>query len=156
MNKKILVVGIGNPIRQDDGIGPYCAAQMQNDCKWENNKLVDYMVVHQLDVVYGEIFAGYELILFFDADALEGSEAFRLEKIRPQPRHHPFTSHIGSVPDILSLAAEIYGAVPQAFLVAVRGLTFGVGEGLSPVAMSNAEKAVKAAQTLIDELFPLG
>ncbi len=156
--KKILLVGIGNPIRQDDGIGPYCVNLLKEIeiLKREKRELVDYMVVHQLDMIHCEAFARYSLIIFIDADAEEGYEPFRKEEVNRKPESQPFTSHIGSIPDILSLTAGLYGVMPQAYLVAIRGLSFEVGEELSSTAVSNAQKAIVVIKNLIDQFFPLG
>lgn len=155
MKAKILVVGIGNPIRRDDGIGPYCISLLQADVS-QRNKLVDYLVVHQLDVTQCEIFAGYGLILFIDADAVTSTEPFRVEQITAGSMPRAFTSHIGSIPDIMSLTASLYGVTPRAWLVAVQGVDFEVGEGLSPAASDNAGLAAAEVSRLIEKFFPLG
>jgi len=156
VKQKVLVVGIGNPVRQDDGIGPYCVKILQQTLDGAKRKLVDCMTVHQLDVIHCDTFSEYPFIIFIDADALNGPEAFRLEVIHPEPGPQPFTSHIGSIPEILSLTGSIFGVFPKAYLVAVRGMSFEVGEDLTPVAVKNANEALEIVNRLIDELFPLG
>ncbi|PKM46295.1 MAG: hypothetical protein CVV03_05690 [Firmicutes bacterium HGW-Firmicutes-8] len=155
MNEKALVVGIGNQIRQDDGIGPYCVNLLKELLSPEKRELVDYLVVHQLDVIHCDLFSGYRLIVFIDADALSGSEPYRVEEIRPEPVSRPFTSHIGSIQDILSLTCRLYDSAPAGYLFAVRGLSFDVGEELTPEAICNSRKAVEAVKRLIDKFFPL-
>ncbi len=154
MRQKLLLVGIGNPIRQDDNIGQYCVSILQEKLNGEKKKLVDFITVHQLDVIHCEVFSRYQFILFIDADAKNGPETFRLEEVFPEPESHPFTSHIGSVNDILSLTGWIFGFVPRAYLLAVRGMSYEVGEGLTPEAVKNAGEAIQAVDKLIDELFP--
>lgn len=154
MNRRVLILGIGNPIRQDDGLGLYCIDLMKNSRSEGKSKLVDYMAVHQLDVIHSEIFARYSLLILIDADALNGPESVRIEEIEPEAKGHPFTSHIGSVSDILALTRRLHGTSPKTYLVAVRGASFEVGEGLSPTALHNAVEAVAAVESLIDKFLP--
>lgn len=155
MKRKVLVVGIGNEIRQDDGIGPFSVNLIREIWSDEKRELVDLMTVHQLDVLHCDIFTGYPVIIFIDADAGQGNESFRIEEIRPEPASRPFTSHIGSIPDLLSLTGTLHETTPRAYLVAVKGASFEVGEGLSRTAVNNVRQALAALDKLIGEFFPL-
>jgi len=155
MERKALVVGIGNRIRQDDSIGHYCVELLLKKLGPEKKELVDCLSVHQLDVVFCDLFAQYPLIIFLDADARDGKEPFLLEEVFPEPVSSPFTSHIGSIPDILSLTQRLYGVRPQAYITAVRGENFEIGEEISRTAAHNACKAVERVCRLISEFFPL-
>jgi len=152
--KRVLVVGIGNQIRQDDAIGPYVIDLLEKRLQPEKKELVDFMVVHQLDLVHCEKFAGYTLIIFIDADAVQGDEDVRVEEVLPRPGVHPFTTHIGSIPDLMALTHNLYGVSPKTYLIAVKGWAFEVGEGLSPEALKNAGTAYDFACKLIDEFLP--
>lgn len=155
MKKKALAVGIGSLIREDDGIGPYCVKLLQQKESWAKKELVDYLVVHQLDVIHCAVFAEYELVIFIDADAQDGYDIIRVEEILPEPKPHHFTSHIGSISDIMSLTGGLFGVTPKAYLAAVKGASFGVGDTLSPEAKENSREAVEIVQQLIDKFFPL-
>lgn len=152
---KVLIVGVGNPIRQDDDIGPYCVRIFQQESNELKKKLVDCMTVHQLDVLHCEIFARYQCIIFIDADACPGTEPIRLEEVSPQPKAQPFTTHIGSISDIMYFTEHLCGVTPKVYLLAIKGLSFEVGEGLSPVAVKNSEEALLILNKLINESFPL-
>ena len=155
MAKRILLVGIGNIIRQDDGVGPYCISLLKASIIAERKKLVDFFSVHQLDITCCEYFANYSLIIFIDADAGKGGEPFILQEVGPGFGSRSFSSHIGSIPDLLSLTGRIYGKTPKAYIVAIRGSMFEVGDRLSALAHNNACKAVEQINRLIDRAFPL-
>ncbi len=155
MDRKALVVGMGNIIRQDDGIGPYCINLLKDNMTQEKKKLVDFMTVHQLDVLHCQRFAGYELLIFIDADARAGGEPFIVEEADSLPHSRHFTSHIGSIPDLLAMTGTLYGKTPRAYIVAIRGRDFEVGDRLSPEAMQNAAQAAREVSRLIDQAFPL-
>lgn len=154
MDRKVLVVGIGNVIRQDDGVGAFCAALIEENLQEEKKKLVDVITVHQLDVLHCEQFARYELLIFIDADARVGEAPFVVEEAASQPDSRHFTSHIGSIPDLLVLTGTLYGKTPRAYTVAVRGRIFEAGDRLSPEACRNARKAITEVIRLIDEVLP--
>lgn len=155
MKQRVLVIGIGNPLRQDDGTGPYCVSLLETKTKNKNKELVDYLTVHQLDVLHSSIFAGYSVIIFIDADSAVYPGGLRVEEILPESKERPFTTHIGAIPDILAVTQTLYGATPKAFLIAVAGSSFEIGEGLSEAAAGNSQKAVDVALQLIGEFFPL-
>ena len=154
MDRKALVIGIGNVIRQDDGVGAFCAALIKENLNEEKKKLVDVITVHQLDVLHCEQFAGYELLIFIDADARDGEAPFVVEEAASQPDSRHFTSHIGSIPDLLALTGTLYGKTPRAYTVAVRGKVFEVGDRLSSEVCRNARKAITEVIRLIDDALP--
>ncbi len=156
MTPKILIVGVGNPIRQDDGVGHYCVALLEKGLVQERKKLVDFMVVHQLDIAHCERFADYKLIIIVDADAQIGYEPLRIEQVDAHASTQPFTSHIGSASDLLSLTQALHGSNPKMYIVAVRGECFEVGEGLTSIARENANLVLAIVEGLLQELFPLG
>jgi len=59
----MLIVGIGNPIRSDDGIGNYV-------CEKINSMTVpgiETLCMHQLQVEFIEMFSGYDTVMIVDA-----------------------------------------------------------------------------------------
>jgi hydrogenase maturation protease len=152
--KKVLIVGIGNPIRQDDDLGPHCIRQLEEKLSVNNKELVDLMIVHQLDVLHCNVFAEYQMVIFIDADARLENNSVIVEEISPEPQQKQFTSHIGSIADIMALTGNMFGITPKTYLIAIKGASFEIGEGLSPVALDNAETALQKINYLINEFFP--
>ncbi len=62
-----------------------------------------------------------------------------------------FTTHALAPAAVLALCHELYGRVPKAYVLAVRGYDWEIGEGLS----EGAERNLAAALTLLKELLPV-
>ena len=78
---KTLVLGIGNPILGDDGIGFYVAQELANKVK---NKNIDVKnaSVSGLDLL--ELIAGYDKAIIVDAIKTEDGEAGQIYKLSPE------------------------------------------------------------------------
>ncbi|MEZ4670599.1 MAG: hydrogenase maturation protease [Anaerolineae bacterium] len=122
----ILVIGYGNLLRADDGIG--CVA-----AQWLEQRHGDWQVQisHQLvpEMVTG--LAKADQVIFIDAR--EGGQAGTVicEPLEPQDGGGAFTHHV-SPAGLLSAAQELYGATPQGWIISVVGAVFDYCERLSP------------------------
>ena len=123
-----LVIGIGNPLRGDDGAAWQLLAPWQ---LWDGVHLVQ-----QLTPEWAAPLATVQRVLFVDAwlgDHPGGSE---LRLLQPDPdaagASSPSGSHGLEPAGLLALAAVLYGAQPQAHLLLLPAFDFGHGTGLSP------------------------
>jgi hydrogenase maturation protease len=126
-----LVLGIGNPGRRDDGLG---AALVERLAKRRLKGVVcdaDY----QLNVEDALACAAHDLVVFVDA-ARGLRRPFAFTRVRPAAGL-PALSHALSPGAVLGIAAGLYGKTPDARLLAVRGHSFAVGEGLTARAEEN-------------------
>jgi len=124
-----LVIGIGNPLRSDDGVG------------WRLAEEVDGLAVHQLTPELAAELARVDRVLFVDAWQAPLAEA---GSGRPQPRLRPLCpaggtsggtsgcSHRLEPAELLALAAALYGAQPVAAELLLPAWGFAHGTGLSP------------------------
>ena len=67
LNKKICVVGIGNPLRSDDGIGEYVCKKILEK-KIPNLSVI---VTQQLDMGISEELSEFDSVIFGDASENE-------------------------------------------------------------------------------------
>lgn len=120
-----LIIGYGNPLRRDDGIG------------WEvvqalNNLPDDVMCIatHQLTPELTAQIATVHNVIFVDA-CVDG-EAGTVQICPTIPAHdtHPHTHHL-TPHALLMLAKLLYDATPSACLITITGADFGMGEGIS-------------------------
>jgi hydrogenase maturation protease len=133
---RILILGYGNPGRQDDGLGPAVAAGI-DALGWPNVTAYDN---YQLNIEDALDVAAHEIVWFVDA-AKSGSPPFAVSELSPAPTIE-FTSHIVRPEAILAIAQQCYGATPEAFLLAVRGYDFEFVEALTPGAADNLRAAL--------------
>lgn len=132
---RILILGYGNPGRQDDGLGPAVAAGIDR-LGWPNVTAYDN---YQLNIEDALEVAAHEIVWF--VDAAKAGPAYEVQDLAPSPTIE-FTSHLVRPAVILAIARDYYGRRPQAFLLAVRGYQFEFVEELTPDATDNLSAAL--------------
>lgn len=133
---RILVLGYGNPAREDDGLGPMVVAEIErlalpNVAIYDNYQLVveDAFDIAEADIVW-----------FVDA-ARSGPEPFEIRALVPASEIS-LTSHSVTPEVLLALAQRYYGKAPIAYLMGIRGYAFEFAEGLSEQAKGNLQQAL--------------
>ncbi len=132
-----LVIGYGNELRRDDGVGPRVARTV---AAWGVHGVLA-VALHQLTPELAEAVAGASEVFFVDAAA--GDDAgVRVRLLRPNlPRSA--LGHTSSPSELLTLAQVLYGRRPRAWLVTVHAPDLDFGEELSPVAARGMDEALR-------------
>lgn len=145
----ILLIGYGNPGRQDDGLGPTLANALATSDIPGLTIDSDY----QLTVDDAATVAAHDVVVFMDA-CVCGSEPFTFGPIQPE-RAVSFSSHSMTPPTVLALAQELFGASTRGYVLGVRGYCFDeFSERLSPQAQMNLDAARRFLEVLLqDEVF---
>jgi hydrogenase maturation protease len=140
----ITVIGYGNPLRHDDGIGPEVAHHVQH---WVATgvpgfKDVEALVCHQLTPELAEPISRSEFVIFVDA-AQNGCPGQVVEAtVSSAPEAQPFTHSV--TPAALLRGAQIlYGSSPHACLLTATGESFEYGIGLTHCAESAVNKLLR-------------
>jgi hydrogenase maturation protease len=137
-DKRVLLIGYGNPGRLDDGLGPALAAAIEA----KNLPGVDVDSDYQLTVEDAADIAKYDVVVFADADT-SGPEPFWVRRIRAGNSEMNFSTHSVSPEAVLVLARDMFQSEPQAYLLGIRGYEFNeFGEWLCPQAERNLAEAV--------------
>ena len=133
----ILVIGIGNPSRGDDALGPLCIEQLEALALPGVELLTDF----QLQVEYALDLAGRQAVVFVDA-AADGAEPFDFRPVEAVA-DSSHTSHVLS-PQAVLAACERVGVTPpsSAWVMAIRGYGFDLGEPLGQGAEGNLAAAL--------------
>lgn len=134
--KKILIIGIGNTLRSDDGIGKYIC-----DCIEKINvPNVHCTTAYQLETNLLEEFIQYDTVIIADA-AVSGKPVSFINAATLE--HQPVSSsHHADAASMVVLAKQLYQKDIEIFLCAVRGNNFEMGEQLSTIAVHHADDAV--------------
>src|SRR5438445_806333 len=124
---RILIVGYGNPLRSDDGIG-WRAAEELAQCLSAPG--VEILIRAQLTPEIADDVRRSDTIIFIDAthDGEPGELTF--QRITAKSQAGGF-SHDLSPAALLALCGHIYRRYPAAFLVSLCGDCFDHGEKLS-------------------------
>ena len=128
-----LVIGVGNTLRTDDGIGPRIVSSLP---PFHGVKTI---TVHQLTPELTDRLSRARRVLFVDAD-WEGGK-MRLERVAEERRP---PGHTFSPGGLLSLTHAVCGATPEGWLLAVPGYDFKLGEQLSEEAEAILPSATEA------------
>ena len=133
-----LIIGIGNPSRGDDAIGPLAIERLEALDLPGVELLTDFQlqVEHALDLV------GRREVVFIDA-AASGAAPFRFDPATPAADASA-TSHALSPAAVLPAFLRVTDEpLPAAFVLAVRGYDFELGAPLSDPAARNLEAALR-------------
>ena len=133
----ILIIGYGNPGRQDDGLGPALAEALEQFDLPGVTVDSDY----QLTVEHAELASRHSVVIFADATK-DDQESFTWTRIVAGAAGVRFSSHHLDPPDVLALSRDLFASEPGGYVLAMRGRRFGELEiGLS----TEAQKDLKAA-----------
>lgn len=150
-----LIIGYGNADRQDDGVGWHILknlAERIGECIPDDpgayieveNDLVDLLFILQIYPELAETVSKYQRVCFVDAHTADIPEGISWFPLEPEYEKSPLTHHM-SPKTVLSISATIYGKVPDAVLVSVRGFHFQFERELSP---QTAALAVDATERI--------
>lgn len=150
MQRGSLLIGWGNPLRQDDGIGWHLAHQLQAEAGHDRQVLA----VQQLTPDLAGALAGCRRALFVDAQmAPAGTPAVRMQ-ITPLPAAagggRPF-SHHQTPQALLQLSAALYGCTPQASQLLLPVTQLGFDAQLSAEAERLLSPAIALARAWLEE-----
>ena len=142
-----LVIGYGNTLRGDDGIGPAVAEEVAA----LGLSGVRVIVAHQLTPELAAELANARLAVFIDA-AVSGEPA-RAVRIQGTVVGE-MTTHVANPCGLLALCTAVYGRCPEAWLVTAAGADFEVRDGLSPTGRENAREVLSYVEYLIRDREP--
>lgn len=142
---KILILGIGNPLRSDDGVGWWLATELSREMLRDD---VHVIATQQLMPEISELASRAERVLFIDATASGEPGTLEFKQIEPGclSRH----SHELSPAGVLRLAQNLYGRCPTACLLAIAGESFTTGDGLSAKVAAALPRAKAEIACFID------
>jgi hydrogenase maturation protease len=133
----ILLFGIGNSGRKDDGLGWKFAEQ----ANLLELPFLDVEFRYQLQIEDVLLICRYDKILFADASHSKLRHGFEYKPCTAA-HHYFFSSHLQTPETILYLAKELYDKSPEATTMAIEGQDWGLGACLSKSATRNLQHAI--------------
>jgi hydrogenase maturation protease len=142
---KTLVVGIGNPLRGDDGLGWQAVGAFAEAAgKGE----VETLFCHGLVPELADVLARVDRVIFVDADASAATGSLGCRQLLAETAQQPF-SHYQTPAALLALTQRLYGRRPEAQLLSLGAADFGAREGLSPQAAAALPLLVARLRALL-------
>ncbi len=139
------MIGFGNPLRSDDGVGWVVAHKLSGE---HQASVVKVIAAHQLLPEMAEEVSKAERVVFVDA-AETGEPGSISEKVVEAVSGRIY-SHELSPAGIMRLAQELYGKSPRAHLLTVAGESFETGDQLSTRAADAIPRLIKRIKTLLE------
>lgn len=136
----LLIYGIGNVGRQDDGLGPLLVERLLESGVPEGVTLDSG---YQLSPEDAALLTGQAVVLFVDASITKDAAApYALQPVYPASELS-FTTHAMSPGALLTLCRRLWGMAPEAYALALPAYAFEINAGLSPAAAANLAAALQ-------------
>lgn len=141
-----LIIGFGNSLRGDDGIGWHAARALADDMELDDD--VEIIACHQLTPELAEPVSQSELVVFLDADA---RQSYGLHCAPVEPLHglgSAFTHQLTPA-RLLGMAAGIFGSSPKSFELTAGATNFECSAECSPEAQELVAEMVSLTRCLV-------
>jgi hydrogenase maturation protease len=138
-----LVIGFGNLLRGDDGMGHRLGDRLANTIEDGSTRV---LAVQQLAPELAEPISDAELVIFIDASCRLPPGSWRCDEIQANPKSIGALGHYFSPEGLLAYAEALFHAKPVAFLVSIGAESFDYGKDLTPTgekALSEIEKHLR-------------
>lgn len=131
--KKLLLLGYGNPDREDDGVAWHIlraitlklglSAPESYEDEFPESDWIDFAFHLQLTPEMAEDISMYANVCFIDAHTGNIPESVRLIDVESEFQHSPFTHHL-TPQSLMSMCETLYRKKPDAALLSVLGHRF--------------------------------
>jgi hydrogenase maturation protease len=141
----LLVIGYGNTLRRDDGVGPRVAETVAQLALPGVRTLACPLLTPEL----AEPAAQARMVVFVDA-AVDAPREVQKRPLAPADSSQ-IMAHAASPATILALARDAFGHAPEAWLITVPVEDLGLGDTFSPLAMRGLATAVDVIRQCVAE-----
>ncbi len=159
-SRDFLVIGYGNTLRGDDGVGPRVAEAIEK----LNLPGVRTLVCQQLSPEHADPVARARTVVFVDAIVNTGDKwqvtsdgkschpthdtrHVQLRKLEPGESSQ-LMAHAADPRTLLALARDVFGHTPEAWLLTIPAVKLDFSEDLTPEAQRGFAEAVEKIQEL--------
>ncbi len=142
-----LIIGYGNPLREDDAIGRRAAALLEERLPPGTAEIIQ---CHQLTPELAAKLESASVVVFLDAACDQPPGAVSCTNVNPQ--HPAAWSHQLSPGQLLALAGQLSGQAPPAFLIRGGILRMDFGENLTETGERTAAQMAERAQEYLSAI----
>ena len=146
MTHGALIIGYGNVLRSDDGVGWHIAERLANDPRFDD---VTVLQRHQLTPELSLDVSRADVVALVDASQGRAAGMFTIERVAASENAVTTWSHRLEPATLLTLAQELYGHAPEVYLVSVGVASLDVGDSLSPALEAALPRVVDALAELL-------
>jgi len=144
----VLVIGYGNALRTDDGVGPAVAERLADDPRLRG---VDVRAAHQLTPELAFDAIGASLLVLVDAAADLPAGEVTVRRLDAGAVAGDVMTHHLDPAGLVGLARELWGTAPPVVLVSVGVSSLELGDTLTADVEEAIPRAVDAVAAIIEE-----
>ena len=162
--KKFLLLGYGNPDREDDGVAWHILRALtvrmglpapdSYEDDFPENPHVDFAFHLQLTPEMAEDISGYEHVCFVDAHTGNIPEEVRIIDVESDFQKSPFTHHL-TAQSLMSICETLYNKKPDSVLLSARGYQLLFSRTLSKQTAALVPEAVELVWAWMNAREPL-
>ena len=146
----VLVFGIGNTLRGDDGLGPLVAERLADTF---TTGTMTVTPCHQLTFDFAQPISHSQCVILVDAAVGGVPGTIACKRVAPQGDLPHTMLHHMEPEALLASTQALYGSVPPTFLWTVVGEQFDFGETLSPVVEGAIPELIERLTAFIEDCF---
>jgi hydrogenase maturation protease len=122
---KILLIGCGNEQQGDDNLGPLLVKDLQQELR-SCSEGVEFMVQPLLGACIAQFLREVDVVIFVQARQDESEDPVTIRQVDPAMGRARMgnTSMGATVPDLLQVARDWFGAMPLCYVVQPKGYEF--------------------------------
>jgi hydrogenase maturation protease len=145
---EILIIGYGNPLRGDDGIGWEAAERLRERIRDER---VEIVTSHQLMPEMADPVSRARRVIFIDADCDNKEGEIVLRSVEPDRSTSELFSHELTPEVLLGVAGRLYGGCAEGVLISVGAGRFECGAEFSEAVRTALPALLEQVQNVCGE-----
>lgn len=146
---KILLVGYGNPLKADDGLGCHVARQIGHHLRGDER--LEIVPCHQLEPEVAQKIAESEFVIFVDATTEGEPGTISETTVTPDPAFNGKFGTSMTPATLLAAAQALHQNCPPAVLFNMTGWCFDFGEQMSTVVGERLQGLIRMIEKTIRE-----
>ena len=145
-----LVIGFGNPLRGDDGVGFAAAGLLAGLLRTDphDGPPVEALACQQLTFDLAEAISRADLVVFIDADRSVPAGEFSEHEAGEDPAPPPVSHHL-TPPALMAVTRAVYGSAPRGIVLSVGAVAFD-SPRLSPAVGAVLPRVVEVARAIAE------
>jgi hydrogenase maturation protease len=145
----VLVIGYGNPLRSDDGLGWHAAERLAQDPRLDGASVVQR---HQLTPELALDISTASLVVLIDANSRIAPGGLTVSRVERATAVGGTWSHHVTPSVLVALADELYGRSADVFVVSCGVQSLELGDRLSPAVEAALPRVVDEVADLVASL----
>ena len=147
---RVLILGYGNPMRSDDGLGWQVAVEL---FRTNRSPELEILPCHQLTPELAPAVCRADTVIFVDCELGDNPGEICCREVLPEQGSVSLTHRL-TPGALLTVSSELFGACPRAYLLSIQGENYAPGDSLSAPVSRRLDDLKTMLRQLIQEALP--